>query len=179
MASKINSSLTPAQRELMRFERDREIMQATERGSSVDEIAEYLDLSKEQVRGAIKRIITTWARELAHQYNGWLAIHLRREEKLYNAVAASAEQGSLPHVYAAQTILDREAKLMGLHAPDKLQVFGNVQHDHHLVGPNIQPQEANYRNHINLLAPAPVEVTMPTPAEAIEAELIEDEAIDE
>lgn len=150
-----------AERDVLEAVRDQVVAKFIIEGLTVQRIAAELNLSVDSIRNSAKRVVIGWQKEMAAQYNGYAVIMLQRFESLYAAVAEAAlgenTVDGKPDMDAhkrAESILLDEMKLLGLNAPERIQlnISGAVQHQHQLQ-PNIQPQKVDYRSRLQLLAP--------------------------
>lgn len=93
-------------------------------GATLDEIAKSLGYAHRSVAGqAIQRGLKAKVSEAADEYRN---LHIVRLEQLYMKFHAQAIQGNRQALEGCLKILLREAKLLGLDAPTRTEVAGEI-----------------------------------------------------
>jgi hypothetical protein len=93
-------------------------------GATLDEIAKVLGYSHRSVAGqAVQRALKAKVSEHVDEYRN---LHIARLEALYMKFHGQAIQGNLQALKGCLQILIREARLLGLDAPTRTEVAGEI-----------------------------------------------------
>lgn len=88
------------------------------------EIAALLNVSVGTVNSDIKAMRGSWRASSQEQVDEYIQTQMDKLDELYGYLMPKIIEGSARHVEVAVQILTRQAKLMGLDAPEKREVAG-------------------------------------------------------
>ena len=117
---KKRNSRSPKQ-QLTLAERTKQELQLLLAGASYREIAEAVGVAPSTVHDDVQRALRDIPRREADELR---QVEVERLDRLQRAVWADAVKGDLPSVDRAVRIIDRRAKMLGLDAPQQVEVSG-------------------------------------------------------
>lgn len=91
-------------------------------GQTERQIAAELDVSIATISADLKAARQEWQRQYAESYDAACALQLARVERLWFDIYPAIEKGDLRAVEVAIRLLERQAKLLGLDKPNKVEI---------------------------------------------------------
>src|SRR5262245_6416294 len=123
----MSESITSPRR-LLAAQRRAEIVRLRVEGRTLQAIADEIGLSRSAVHESLTNELKKLADRSQEAAAAYRELTLARLEALFAAVWPKVQDGHVPSVNAAVSILDRQAKLLGLDAPARQETTLTVEH---------------------------------------------------
>ena len=114
---------TQKQREVAATKRRAEVAKLILRGYTYGEMAKLFDVSKTTIAKDVKGILAMWVEEMKpEQRTDWIIKEMSKLDRMERGIAEKSENGDGNSIDRRLKIMDRRAKMLGIDAPQRLQV---------------------------------------------------------
>ncbi len=117
-------------RRIQSAERQKTALELRKRGGSFDNIAATMGISKSTAHNLVHKAIDQLKTTTLKKAEELKVLDLERLDSMLVGIYPKATAGDAKAINAVIKLMDQRAKLLGLYAPTKSEVQGEVKHEH-------------------------------------------------